>query len=81
MRVEPGPAIHWRQEMRHILSAFLATKTANIDDLADGPIATSVQTRPGVYRITGFATAIDASGERLSYYLLERKTSSRRESP
>ncbi len=76
MRVDQGAAIHWRQEMRHILSAFLTTKKAKIDDLADGPIATGVQTLPGHYRITGFATAMEASGERLSYYLLERKTSS-----
>ncbi len=76
MRVDQGAAIHWRQEMRHILSAFLTTKKAKIDDLAGGPIATGVQTLPGHYRITGFATAMEASGERLSYYLLERKTSS-----
>jgi predicted GNAT superfamily acetyltransferase len=80
MRVDQAAAIRWRQEMRHVLSALLTTKTAHIEDLADGPIATGVHTQPGRYHITGFATAI-IDKERLSYYVLERKTATGRESP
>jgi hypothetical protein len=72
MRDDPGAAIRWRQEMRSVLSAFLTTKAARLDPGADGPIAVGAATRPGEYRITGFATGPDETGERVSYYFLER---------
>jgi chorismate synthase len=72
MRDDPAAAIRWRQEMRTVLSAFLTTKSARLDGGAGDPLAVGATTRPGEYRITGFATGLDATGERVSSYLLER---------
>jgi predicted GNAT superfamily acetyltransferase len=73
MRDDPRAAIAWRQEMRDVLTTFLTTKAARLDEGGrDGPIAVGTTTRPGLYRITGFATGWDEHGERVSYYLLER---------
>ena len=73
MRDDPGAAIRWRREMRTVLSAWLTTKSARVEDAArDGPVAVGVQERTGEYVVDGFATGFDAAGERVSYYLLGR---------
>jgi chorismate synthase len=78
MRDDPAAAIRWRREMRAVFSALLTTRSAAIGDgPSDDPLTLAVREEPGVYAITGFATGIDATGERASYYLLERTEGTR----
>ncbi|HKG24712.1 MAG TPA: hypothetical protein VKB09_03640, partial [Thermomicrobiales bacterium] len=75
MRVDPQAAVAWRQEMRQVLPALLTTKRALLSDPAAGDVAAvKVEETAGVYVVNGFATGPDATGERVSYYVLERKT-------
>jgi predicted GNAT superfamily acetyltransferase len=75
MRNDPPTAIAWRQNMRHILPAFLTTKRAILADPTPGDVAAvTVEESDGEYFSNGFATGPDATGERASYYVLERRT-------
>jgi predicted GNAT superfamily acetyltransferase len=74
MEADPQAAIRWREEMREVVAALMTTKRARFDDeTGDGPLAAGYEVRPGDYVITGFASGADAAGERISYYVLERK--------
>jgi predicted GNAT superfamily acetyltransferase len=76
MRVDPQAAIEWRQDMRRVLPAMVTTKRAVISGPSSGDVAAvRVDETHGDYTINGFATGPDATGERLSYYVLERMTS------
>jgi predicted GNAT superfamily acetyltransferase len=80
MRTDPATAIRWRHEMRDVLSALLRTKSARIGASAShDPLAVEIDDHPGEYVINGFVTENNESGERASYYLLERLTGSSRE--
>lgn len=73
MRDDPHAAIAWRSDMRRALTGFVTTKSREIGEVeAKGPVAVRVLTDPGRYRITGFATAHDEQGDRVSYYVLDR---------
>ena len=73
MRTDPQAAIEWRQAMRRILAELLTTKRAVLTDSADGNVAgVTVDERRGDYIVDGFVTAAGNSGERVSYYILER---------
>jgi predicted GNAT superfamily acetyltransferase len=73
-REDPREAVRWRQETREVLGALLTTKSARRDDESGaGPAAVGTCERPGDYVIVGFATGQDQEGERLSYYVLERR--------
>ena len=73
MRGDPQEAIRWRRETREVLSALLTTRSIGANDVAAiDPSAILVRERPGTYVIAGFATGLDPSGERVSFYLLER---------
>jgi predicted GNAT superfamily acetyltransferase len=75
MQEDPPAAIRWREEMRRVVGVLLTTKRARIDpESGDGPIGDDYQERPGAYLINGFATGLDAPDERVSYYVLEKKT-------
>ncbi len=73
-RTAPVEAARWRREMREVLSALLTTRSARV---GGGPpedsLAVGVDERTGEYVITGFATGLAASGERVSHYVLERR--------
>jgi predicted GNAT superfamily acetyltransferase len=74
MKDDPERAIKWRQDMREILGKLMTRRAATLGgNASEGPIAVGMDIQPGAYEVTGFATGIDAVGERLSYYLLERK--------
>jgi chorismate synthase len=74
MRGDPRAAITWRQEMREVIGRLVTTKRAIVRDSIPGDLAAvSIDARTGDYLINGFATGPDATGERQSYYLLERK--------
>jgi predicted GNAT superfamily acetyltransferase len=74
MQVDPPAAIRWREEMRQVLGALLTTKVARIEtESGDGPIADGYEAQLGAYLITGFATGLDASNERVSAYVLEKR--------
>jgi chorismate synthase len=74
MRSAPELAVRWRQEAREVLSCLLTTKSAAIPDPSDAsPMGTDVQKRRGAYVINGFASGRDETGERISYYVLERR--------
>jgi predicted GNAT superfamily acetyltransferase len=80
MRTDPETAIRWRHEMRDVLSALLRTKSARIGAAAGhDPLAVEVDDHSGDYIINGFVTEKDESGERASYYLLERLSRPSRE--
>lgn len=65
--------IDWRNEMRAVLSTLMTTKSVRLDGgMMEGPIAVGYDSRPGAYVVNGFVTETDATGERVSYYLLER---------
>ncbi|MDQ3693473.1 MAG: hypothetical protein M3464_07580 [Chloroflexota bacterium] len=74
MRDDPASAIGWRQEMRQTLAALVTTKSAGggVPVPAD-PVGIGIAVTPGAYIVTGIATGSDSSGERQSWYLLERK--------
>jgi chorismate synthase len=74
MRDDPVAAIAWRQEMRQTLSRLLTTKSAR--GPAPGtidPAGVEIAVTDGAYVITGIATGLDDTGERQSWYLLDRK--------
>lgn len=74
MRNDPQAAIEWRQDMRRVLPTFLTTKRANLLDASPGDVAAvGVDESIGGYFVNGFATGPGATGERVSYYVLERK--------
>lgn len=73
MRTDQQEAIRWRQEMRAVLSAFLTTKAIHLNDESGGPIAVGERKQRGDYIISSFATGLDDTGERASYYLLTRR--------
>jgi chorismate synthase len=75
MRADPDRAIRWRQEMRLVLGTLMTRKQAHVDDRAEieGPIAVGTSIDQGNYEVTGFATGFGSSGERESFYILERK--------
>ena len=78
MRSDPQVAIRWRQELRAVFTALLPTKAARVEEGApDGPLAVGAEARMGEYIINGFATGLNASGERLSYYVFERRRAMR----
>jgi predicted GNAT superfamily acetyltransferase len=73
MRVDPQAAIEWRQDMRRVLPALVTTKRAVVSNPAPGDLAAvRVEESTGDYVVNGFATGPDATGERVSYYVLER---------
>lgn len=74
-RTDPETAVVWRQQMRQLLSCFMTTRQAEADPQLDreGPIAVGLSETPGPYLVTGFATGLDPAGERVSFYVLERK--------
>ncbi len=73
-RTDPGRASAWRREMRAVLSTLLTTKRAVVaHDAVGGRPTVSVDERPGDYIIVGFASDVDATGERVSFYLLTRR--------
>jgi predicted GNAT superfamily acetyltransferase len=75
MRNDPATAVEWRQNMRHLLPAFLTTKRAILHDPSSGDVAVvTVEESAGEYYINGFATGPDATGERVSSYVLEHRT-------
>ncbi len=72
-RRDPMAAIRWRQEMRTVLSALLTTHAADAGDgSSTDPARIAVRRRSGAYAIDGLATGRDATGERSTFYLLER---------
>jgi predicted GNAT superfamily acetyltransferase len=74
MRADARAAITWRQEMRQVFGTLVTTKRATVRESIPGDLAAvSIDTNTGDYHINGFATGPDASGERRSFYLLERK--------
>jgi hypothetical protein len=75
MRTDPQAAVEWRQEMRAVLPALVTTKRAVLLEPAPGDVAAvRVEERTGDYAINAFATGDDATGKRVSYYVLERTT-------
>jgi predicted GNAT superfamily acetyltransferase len=75
MRIDPQAAIEWRQDMRRVLPALVTTKRAVLVNSASGDLAAvKVEESGGDYVVNGFATGPDATGERVSYYVLERMT-------
>ena len=73
MRVDARAAITWRQEMRQVIGRLVTTKRATVRDSIPGDLAAvAIDAQTGDYLINGFATGPDATGERQSYYLLER---------
>jgi chorismate synthase len=73
MQVDPDRGVEWRNEMRTVLSTLLTTKRARLDGgNTEGPIAVGYGSSPGDYLVNGFVTELDTSGERVSYYLIER---------
>jgi chorismate synthase len=73
MRAYPREAVEWRQDMRLVFSALLTTKRAILQNAAVGDVAAvKVEESAGDYVVNGFATGPDATGERVSYYVLER---------
>lgn len=73
MRDDPVAAISWRQEMRHVLAGVLTTQGATLPDhVTTDPLSIAIAARPGGYLVNGIATGRDESGERQSFYRLER---------
>lgn len=75
LRIDPQRAVDWRTEMRAVLGTLMTRRAAIVgEDVAtDGPIAIGMQVDDGPYDVTGFATELDATGNRESLYVLERK--------
>jgi predicted GNAT superfamily acetyltransferase len=75
MKDDPQRAVDWRTEMRAVLGQLMTRRAAIVGDDAatDGPIAIRTSVIDGPYDVTGFATELDALGNRESLYLLERK--------
>jgi predicted GNAT superfamily acetyltransferase len=75
MQDDPQRAVDWRTEMRAVLGTLMTRRAAIVgDDVeTDGPIAIQTSVIDGPYDVTGFATEVDAFGNRESLYLLERK--------
>ncbi len=73
-RADPIGATVWRREMRAVLSTLLTTRRAAVaHDAVEGCPVVTVDERPGDYLIDGFASDVDATGERVSFYLLTRR--------
>ncbi len=75
MRHDPARAVAWRQEMRHVLGAFMTVRRAELhpETMQEGPIGVTIGIEPGDYLVDGFATWIEPDNdERVSYYILRK---------
>lgn len=75
MQRDPQRAVDWRNEMREVIGTLMTRRAAIVGDDVDteGPIAIRTSVVDGPYDVTGFATELDALGNRESLFLLKRK--------
>lgn len=74
-RRDPARALAWRRDLRVVMSECLTTQRVIRRSTHAGPMTVSGETRPGDYLIDGFATGVDATGERESWYRLTERGS------